>query len=76
VVRAGPAPKLEAIGFEVRDRRELARLAGAVEDAGVSVVDGTPEQCAARHVTGPDEPTYAITKGEFWGREFFPPPAP
>ncbi len=23
----------------------------------------------------PDEPTYAITKGEFWGHEFYPPPS-
>lgn len=41
-----------AIGFEVLDRRELAQLASAVEATGLEVVSGTPEECAARRVSG------------------------
>jgi 3,4-dihydroxy-9,10-secoandrosta-1,3,5(10)-triene-9,17-dione 4,5-dioxygenase len=52
VVRPGSAPRLEAIGFEVRDRRELARAVAAIEQAGLAVESGTPEECAARRVTG------------------------
>jgi 3,4-dihydroxy-9,10-secoandrosta-1,3,5(10)-triene-9,17-dione 4,5-dioxygenase len=52
VVSAAPAPRLEAIGFEVRDRRELARTVAAVEAAGVEVAPGSAQECAARQVTG------------------------
>jgi 3,4-dihydroxy-9,10-secoandrosta-1,3,5(10)-triene-9,17-dione 4,5-dioxygenase len=52
VVSPAPAPRLDAIGFEVRDRRELARLVAAVEAAGIQVAPGTPEECASRQVTG------------------------
>jgi 3,4-dihydroxy-9,10-secoandrosta-1,3,5(10)-triene-9,17-dione 4,5-dioxygenase len=52
VVTAAPAPDLLAIGFEVRDRRELGRLVAAVEATGIDVADGTPEECASRQVTG------------------------
>lgn len=52
VVRPAAAPAVEAVGFEVRDRRELARLCDAVAGAGIAVAEGTPEECAARRVTG------------------------
>lgn len=41
-----------AIGFEVLDRRELAQLASAVEATGLTVVSGTPDECAERRVSG------------------------
>ena len=52
VVVPGEAPGIEAIGLEVKDRRTLARVVGAVEAAGLAVREGTPEECAARNVTG------------------------
>jgi 3,4-dihydroxy-9,10-secoandrosta-1,3,5(10)-triene-9,17-dione 4,5-dioxygenase len=52
VVAPGSSPGLQAIGFEVRDRRELARMAAAVAAAGIEVIDGTSEECASRQVTG------------------------
>lgn len=52
VVRPADAPAVDAIGLEVRDRRELARLRAAVADAGIAVSDATAEELAARRVTG------------------------
>jgi 3,4-dihydroxy-9,10-secoandrosta-1,3,5(10)-triene-9,17-dione 4,5-dioxygenase len=52
VVTPGAAPALQALGFEVRDRRTLDRLVDAVEAAGVAVEAGSAEECAARRVTG------------------------
>ena len=52
VVSPGPEPAMLAMGFEVRDRRHLAELAGAVAAAGVEVTAGTPEEAAERRVTG------------------------
>ncbi|MCU1387030.1 MAG: hsaC 2 [Ilumatobacteraceae bacterium] len=52
VVRRGEANRMTAMGLEVLDRRELARLAAAVEAAGIAVTTGTAEECAERRVTG------------------------
>lgn len=52
VVRPAAEPALEAVGLEVRDRRELARLVAAVEAAGIAVTAGSAEECARRNVTG------------------------
>jgi 3,4-dihydroxy-9,10-secoandrosta-1,3,5(10)-triene-9,17-dione 4,5-dioxygenase len=52
VVRPGGENKMTAMGFEVLDRRELARLAEAVEGVGIKVVAGTKDECAERRVTG------------------------
>jgi 3,4-dihydroxy-9,10-secoandrosta-1,3,5(10)-triene-9,17-dione 4,5-dioxygenase len=52
VILPAAAPGLQAVGFEVRDRRELARLSDAVGAAGILVTEGTPEECAARRITG------------------------
>jgi 3,4-dihydroxy-9,10-secoandrosta-1,3,5(10)-triene-9,17-dione 4,5-dioxygenase len=40
-----------AIGFEVRDRRELADLAQAVDKEGIEVIPGTRDECRERGVT-------------------------
>lgn len=52
VVEPGTEDTMLAIGFEVRDRRELAQLVDAVETHGTSVTVGTPDECAERRVTG------------------------
>ena len=52
VVSPGEEPSATAIGFDVRDRRELAQLGAAVEATGTKVTTGTPEECAERRVTG------------------------
>ncbi len=52
VVSPGAEPAATAVGFEVMHRVELAELAEAVRAEGVKVVDGTPEECAERRVTG------------------------
>jgi len=52
VVLPGSSHGIQAIGLEVRDRRELDTLVAAVEAAGLAVCPGSPEECAARQVTG------------------------
>jgi 3,4-dihydroxy-9,10-secoandrosta-1,3,5(10)-triene-9,17-dione 4,5-dioxygenase len=52
VVSPGAEDKAAAIGFEVLNDRDLARLSGAVEGAGIKVREGTAAQCADRRVTG------------------------
>lgn len=51
VVEPGDAATT-AIGLEVLDRTELARMAEAVGSAGIEVAVGTPEECAERKVSG------------------------
>ncbi len=51
VVVPGAAPAIQALGFEVRDRRTLDRLVAAVEAAGIVVEAGKPDECTARRVT-------------------------
>jgi 3,4-dihydroxy-9,10-secoandrosta-1,3,5(10)-triene-9,17-dione 4,5-dioxygenase len=43
---------MTALGFEVLDERELARLAADVEKAGIKVTAGTEAEAAERKVTG------------------------
>src|SRR5579862_8944589 len=52
VVSPGPEAKAAAIGFEVLNVRDLARIASAVEGAGIKVREGTEPECADRRVTG------------------------
>lgn len=52
VVGPAGAPGLEAVGFEVRDKRALRRVVADVEAAGIEVREGTPDECARRRVTG------------------------
>ena len=52
VVEPGAENRMTAMGFEVLDKRELAMLVAAVENAGIKVTPGEPEACAARRVTG------------------------
>jgi 3,4-dihydroxy-9,10-secoandrosta-1,3,5(10)-triene-9,17-dione 4,5-dioxygenase len=52
VVEAGAENRMTAMGFEVLDKRELARLVSAVESAGIKVTAGEADACAARRVTG------------------------
>ena len=47
VVEPGAENRMTAMGFEVLDKRELARLVNAVEGAGIKVTVGEPEACAA-----------------------------
>ncbi len=46
------APGLRAVGFQVRDARDLAHLCARLEAAGVPVTHGDKDECAARRVTG------------------------
>jgi 3,4-dihydroxy-9,10-secoandrosta-1,3,5(10)-triene-9,17-dione 4,5-dioxygenase len=52
VVSPGSEDRATAIGFEVLNQRDLARVVGAVEGAGIKVSDGTDAECADRRVTG------------------------
>ena len=52
VVSPGSEDKASAIGFEVLNKRDLARVVGTVEDAGIKVREGTEAECADRQVTG------------------------
>jgi len=52
VVSQAPEARLAAVGLEVRDRRELEALVEAVHAAGIKTQEGSPEECAARRVTG------------------------
>jgi 3,4-dihydroxy-9,10-secoandrosta-1,3,5(10)-triene-9,17-dione 4,5-dioxygenase len=52
VVSPGAEDKAAAIGFEVLNQRDLARVTGAVEAAGIKVRAGTEAECADRRVTG------------------------
>ncbi len=52
VVSPGEEAAAAAVGFEVRDRRELAELADAVRAEGIDVTPGSPEECAERRVSG------------------------
>ncbi|MFJ8927557.1 VOC family protein [Streptomyces sp. NPDC102364] len=51
-VAPGAQDRMTALGLEVIDERELARLAKAVEKTGIKVAAGTPEECAERNVSG------------------------
>lgn len=50
VVAPAAEKAVEAIGFQVRDARELAQLVEAVEKFGIAVTPGTDEEAATRHV--------------------------
>jgi 3,4-dihydroxy-9,10-secoandrosta-1,3,5(10)-triene-9,17-dione 4,5-dioxygenase len=52
VVSPGAEDRMSAVGFEVLNERDLARLVGAVEDAGIKVTGGIEAECAERRVTG------------------------
>lgn len=52
VVSESTTPGLEAVGFEVLNRGDLAQLIERVESSGVEVHVGTPAECALRQVTG------------------------
>lgn len=52
VIAPAGAPATTAIGFEVLDRRELARLTDAVASTGIDVETGTDDECTDRRVTG------------------------
>jgi 3,4-dihydroxy-9,10-secoandrosta-1,3,5(10)-triene-9,17-dione 4,5-dioxygenase len=52
VVSPGPESKAAAIGLEVLNERDLARVAAAVEATGLKVTAGTEAECADRRVTG------------------------
>jgi 3,4-dihydroxy-9,10-secoandrosta-1,3,5(10)-triene-9,17-dione 4,5-dioxygenase len=52
VVSPGSENQVTAIGFEVLNERDLARVVGAVEGAGIKVTEGTEAECADRRVTG------------------------
>jgi 3,4-dihydroxy-9,10-secoandrosta-1,3,5(10)-triene-9,17-dione 4,5-dioxygenase len=52
VVSPGPEDRATAIGLEVLNERDLARVVGAVEGAGIKVTEGTEAECAGRRVTG------------------------
>lgn len=52
VVSPGARSGMTALGFEVLDERELARLVADVEKAGIKVTAGTEAEAAERKVTG------------------------
>lgn len=52
VVAPGAEDRATAIGFEVLNERDLARVVGAVEGAGIKVSAGTEAECDERRVTG------------------------
>ena len=52
VVSPGAEDRATAIGFEVLNERDLARVVGAVEGAGIKVTEGTEAECDERRVTG------------------------
>lgn len=52
VLTPSAEPGLEAVGFEVLDRRHLQRLVEGVEAAGITTHTGTREECDIRQVTG------------------------
>ena len=52
ILEPGPADDLACAGWEVEDAGALAAVAACLRDAGVTVVEGTPEQAAARCVKG------------------------
>lgn len=49
-IEAGPADDLAAIGWQVKGPAELEAIAKRLTDAGHQVLQGTPEQAAARNV--------------------------
>jgi 3,4-dihydroxy-9,10-secoandrosta-1,3,5(10)-triene-9,17-dione 4,5-dioxygenase len=52
VVSPGDEDRATAIGFEVLNERDLARVVGAVTGAGIKVSEGDEAECAERRVTG------------------------
>ncbi|MET8978821.1 VOC family protein [Streptomyces sp. NPDC004539] len=52
VVSPGAQPATTALGFEVLDERELAKLVADVERSGIKVTAGTEAEAAERKVTG------------------------
>ncbi|WP_416955388.1 VOC family protein [Streptomyces sp. Agncl-13] len=52
VVSPGSQSGMTALGFEVIDERELAKLVADVEKAGIKVTAGTEDEAAERRVTG------------------------
>ncbi|MFD7205514.1 VOC family protein [Streptomyces sp. NPDC059893] len=51
-VSPGAQNAMTALGFEVLDEREFARLVAEVEKAGIKVTTGTEAEAAERRVTG------------------------
>jgi 3,4-dihydroxy-9,10-secoandrosta-1,3,5(10)-triene-9,17-dione 4,5-dioxygenase len=66
-IRANGAHLMQSLGRHTNDRM-ISFYVYTPDLNAVELGWGGPS-------VGPDEPTYAITKGEFWGHEFFPPPA-
>ena len=52
VVTPGAEPGLAAMGFEVLNERDLAKVVADVEHEGIKVTTGTPAECTERRVTG------------------------
>ena len=52
VVSPGPESRMTGMGFEVLNARDLARTVAAVENAGLTVTEGTDAECDERRVTG------------------------
>jgi 3,4-dihydroxy-9,10-secoandrosta-1,3,5(10)-triene-9,17-dione 4,5-dioxygenase len=52
VIEPAAEKRVQAVGFQVRDGRELADLVEAVEKTGIEVTDGTPAEADRRRVTG------------------------
>lgn len=52
VVRSSTNPGLEAVGFEVLNRQDLAEMVARVEAAGIAVTAGSDTECAERRVSG------------------------
>jgi 3,4-dihydroxy-9,10-secoandrosta-1,3,5(10)-triene-9,17-dione 4,5-dioxygenase len=50
VILPAEEKSVEAMGYQVRDARELAELVEAIEKFGLTVTAGSPEEAAARHV--------------------------
>lgn len=52
VISPAEAPRMEAMGFEVRDRREFEAVISAIEKEGISVTTGLEKEAVERRVTG------------------------
>ena len=52
VLTPADEPAVSAIGFEVGDDRDLATVVDTIEATGRNVTHGTPDQAAARLVSG------------------------
>lgn len=52
VVSPGSESRMSALGLEVLNERDLRRVVGAVEGAGIKVSEGSVDECTDRRVTG------------------------